>query len=109
MSTVGTLTLDQAVRLITLGDDDPDVFTEIYAKVDQHLAAGKGMVIYRNEDLSHLDVGHCLAFTYGTPEAQFVGDAGSLPDTMPDGLARAITGGTGWRYRLHAVVPPLEA
>lgn len=74
--------------------------------LEEKLAQGKGLVIYENQDLGHPMLGHAMAFTYGTPEAQFEGDVDSLPQFCPDGLAKEITGGLNYRYTLVAVVPP---
>ena len=94
-----TWTVEQAVDKI---GDSP----EVRASLDRHLAAGKGIAVYENHDLGHPRLGHAMAFTYGTPEAQFEGDAESLPQFCPDGLAKEITGGINYRYVLVAIVPP---
>lgn len=96
-----TWNIDHAV--VKIGDTP-----EVRASLERHLAAGKGIAVYENHDLGHPHLGHAMAFTYGTPEAQFEGDVDTLPSQCPDGLAKEITGGINWRYTLVAVVPPKE-
>lgn len=86
-------------------DDGPAVL-ETLDSLQAHLAEGKGLAYYRNEDLGHPMIGHVVAFTYGTPGAQFPEDG--PPKQCPDGLMRHITGGINWRYQLVAVTPPKE-
>jgi hypothetical protein len=76
--------------------------------LQRHLDAGKGVAVYENADLGHPMIGHKVALTYGTPEAQFEPEQfpDGPPEQCPDGLMREITGGINWRYRLCAVVPP---
>lgn len=92
-------TVEQAVNKI---GDAPEVRASLEAK----LAEGKGIAIFENHDLGHRMLGHAMAFTFGHPTAQFEGDAESLPERCPDGLAKDITGGINWRYQLVAIVPP---
>ena len=93
-------TVDQAAT--KLGDEDGS----LRAKLVAHLSNGKGIVVFENHDLGHPSLGHALAFTYGTPEAQFEGGVDTLPEFCPDGLAKEITGGINYRYVRVAVVPP---
>lgn len=105
---VGQVTLPQATSLIVAVPraDDPNGWRAVHDQLKSLLDKGRGIALWRNEDLGHPGVGHCMAFTYGSPEAQFEGDAESLPETLPDGLAPEITGGINWRYRLHARLEP---
>lgn len=84
-------------------EDDHDV-AETEAKLHKHLRRGKSIAYYRNEDLGHPMIGHVVAFTYGTPEAQFEGEP---PKQCPDGLMPGVTGGINWRYQLVAVTKAL--
>jgi hypothetical protein len=96
--------LTQATDLISgvPRDDDPNAWRSINDSLWSHLRAGTSVAIYQNVDLSHQHVGNCIGITFGTPEAQIEGP--EPPEQMPDGIAKIITGGVNWRYRLHAVL-----
>lgn len=100
-----TWTLDQAVDKV--GDDETHV---VRNSLQAYLDAGKGVAVYENHDLGHPFLGHAVAFTYGTPEAQFEPEKfpDGPPTQCPDGLMKHITGGINWRYQLVGVVPPKE-
>lgn len=106
MADISTWTVEQAVDKV--GGDEPG---ETRSKFEEFIAAGKGLAVYENHDLGHPMLGHAVAFTYGTSEAQF--EPGQFPDgppeQCPDGLMPHITGGINWRYQLVALVPPTEA
>lgn len=100
---VDTWTIEEAAAAIAEGADP----TEYAAALRVKRAEGKGIAVYRNEDLGHPGLGHCIALTYGTPAAQFEPEQfpDGPPTQCPDGLLRDITGGINWRYRLAAIVP----
>lgn len=99
-----------ALAVLDLKDDvehDADVLDAIEStteRLQSYLRDGKSIAYYINADLGHPMLGHCVAFSYGTPEAQFEGEP---PTQCPDGLMREITGGINWRYQLKAVTPNL--
>jgi len=96
-----TWTVEQAATAIADGDAVEPFATILREKQER----GSGIAVYRNEDLGHPEVGRCVGLTYGQPEAQFEGDP---PEQCPDGLLRDITGGINWRFRLAAIVPPVN-
>ena len=96
--------MESAAKAIAEGDPGWEVRAR--ETFEDHLAKGKGIVIYRNEDLGHPGIGHVVAFTFGTPEAQFEGDESTLPERCPDGLMPQITGGINWRYQKVGVIQP---
>lgn len=66
------------------------------ALVNRWLARGDGVALYRNEDLSHPELGHTQIMSFGSPQAQLeVEDAAELPDRLPDIGTRI-----NWRYWL---------
>lgn len=109
--TIETWTLEEgALRVLDLKEAPADEetaaeFLVTLATLQGHVAAGKGIAYYVNEDLGHPMLGHTVAFTYGTPEAQF--ETPEPPERCPDGLMKHITGGINWRYQLKAITTAL--
>lgn len=93
-----TLTLAAAAELIA-GEPSRGIETALLRK----LAEGKGIALYRNEELGHPMSGDVVAFTYGHPDAQF--ETAEPPGVCPDGLMPERTGGINWRYRLIGTLP----
>ena len=87
-----TLTQDEFEEMV---DDEFDRSEIVWTKINTWLERGDGVAIYRNEDLSHRDVGLMQFVSYGSPAAQLEDE--EPPKQLPD-----IGGSINWRYQLWA-------
>jgi hypothetical protein len=60
--------------------------------INRWLARGDGVAVYENVEFGHPDLGHRQYVSFGSHEAQIVGDP---PTRMPD-----IGDSINWRYQL---------
>lgn len=82
--------------------DNPTYNQAVQGLVDKAARRGDYVLVYRNEDLGHPDLGHCQTLTYGSEVSFIEGDTFGLPPTtMPD-----VGGAINFRYQLVGLYAP---
>lgn len=75
---------------------------QVDAFMDNVLGRGDSVLVYRNEDLGHPDLGDCRTLSYGSPAAYLeASQFQTPPTTMPDTPHQV-----NWRYQLIGRIDP---